>query len=87
MPTGSRGSSPLDNHRSVPTNRSQGATRRLNLCEGADDTEQLIPIMAALGRLVTVAAPVTLVLDNLPAHTSLAMRAWLTNQHAWLTVA
>jgi hypothetical protein len=47
----------------------------------------LIPIMAALGRLVTVAAPVTLVLDNLPAHTSLAMRAWLTNQHAWLTVA
>jgi hypothetical protein len=39
----------------------------LNLCEGADDTEQLIPIVAALGRLVTVAAPVTLVLDNLPA--------------------
>jgi hypothetical protein len=69
------------------SNRSQGATRRLNLCEGADDTEQLIPIVAALGRLVTVAAPVTLVLDNLPAHTSLTMRAWLTDQHAWLTVA
>jgi transposase len=30
--------------------------------------------------------PVILVWDNLPAHTSLAMRAWLADQHAWLQV-
>ena len=59
----------------------------LNLCEGADDTEQLIPIVAALGRLVTVAAPVTLVLEQPARHASLAVRAWLTDQRAWLTVA
>jgi transposase len=31
-------------------------------------------------------APVILVWDNQPAHTSLAMRAWLADQHAWLQV-
>jgi transposase len=29
---------------------------------------------------------VILVWDNLPAHTSLAMRAWVAAQHAWLQV-
>jgi hypothetical protein len=50
------------------------------------DTDQLIPIVAALGRLLGGDAPVILVWDNLPAHTSLAMRAWVADQHAWLQV-
>jgi hypothetical protein len=57
-----------------------------HLREGAYDTDQLIPIVAALGRLVGDAAPVILVWDNLPAHHSIAMGAWLAGQHAWLQV-
>jgi transposase len=68
--------------------RPDGSDARLafHLREGAYDTDQLIPIVAALGRLVGGGSPVILVWDNLPAHTSLAMRAWLAGQHAWLTV-
>src|SRR5215207_1495124 len=44
------------------------------------------PDRGALGRLLGGDAPVILVWDNLPAHTSLAMRAWAADQHAWLTV-
>jgi DDE superfamily endonuclease len=57
-----------------------------HLREGAYDTDQLIPIVAALGRLVGGNAPVILVWDNLPAHHSIAMGAWLASQHAWLQV-
>ena len=57
-----------------------------HLREGAYDTDQLIPIVAALRRLLGGQAPVVLVWDNLPAHTSLAMAAWVADQHAWLTV-
>jgi transposase len=55
-----------------------------HLREGAYDTDQLIPIVAALGRLLGGDAPVVLVWDNLPVHTSLAMRAWLASQQDWL---
>jgi transposase len=58
----------------------------LHLREGGYDTDQLIPIVAALGRLLGGDAPVILVWDNLPAHTSLAMRAWVADQRAWLQV-
>ena len=57
-----------------------------HLREGAYDTDQLVPIVAALGRLLGDAAPVILVWDNLPAHHSIAMGAWLAGQHAWLQV-
>jgi transposase len=57
-----------------------------HLREGAYDATQLIPIVQALGQLVGGAAPVVLVWDNLPAHTSLVMRAFLADQHAWLQV-
>jgi hypothetical protein len=59
--------------------RSDGSDARLSfhLREGAYDTTQLIPIVQALGQLVGGAAPVVLVWDNLPAHTSLVMRAFL----------
>ncbi len=57
-----------------------------HLCEGGYDTGQLIPIVAALGRLVGGGWPVTLVWDNLGAHHSTAMQAWLAGQQAWLEV-
>ena len=57
-----------------------------HLREGAYDTDQLIPIVAALGRLLGGNAPVILIWDNLPAHHSIAMGAWLASQHAWLQV-
>jgi putative transposase len=68
--------------------RPDGSDARLafHLREGAYDTDQLIPIVQALGQLLGGEAPVMLVWDNLPAHTSLAMRAWLADQHAWLQV-
>ncbi len=56
-----------------------------HLREGAYDTEQLIGVVGALQRLLG-GAVVTLVWDNLPAHHSLAMQAWLAGQHAWLEV-
>jgi transposase len=68
--------------------RPDGSDARLafHLREGAYDTAQLIPIVAALGRLLGGDAPVILVWDNLPAHTSLAMRAWAATQYQWLQV-
>jgi transposase len=68
--------------------RSDGSDARLSfhLREGAYDATQLIPIVQALGQLVGGAAPVVLVWDHLPAHTSLVMRAFLADQHAWLQV-
>jgi transposase len=68
--------------------RPDGSDARLafHLREGAYDTAQLIPIVAALRRLLGGDAPVIVVWDNLPAHTSLAMRAWAADQDAWLQV-
>jgi len=68
--------------------RPDGTDARLafHLREGADDTDQLIPVVAALGRLLGGNAPVILVWDNLPAHHSIAMGAWVAGQHAWLQV-
>lgn len=57
-----------------------------HLSEDAYDTVQLIPVVQALRRLLGGEAPVIVVWDNLPAHTSLAMRAWVADQHAWLQV-
>jgi transposase len=68
--------------------RPDGTDARLafHLREGAYDTDQLIPIVGALGRLLGGGSPVLLIWDNLPAHTSTAMRAWVADQHTWLTV-
>jgi transposase len=68
--------------------RPDGSEARLafHLREGAYDTAQLIPIVQALGQLLGGTWPVIVVWDNLPAHTSLAMRAWTADQHAWLQV-
>jgi hypothetical protein len=68
--------------------RPDGSDARLafHLREGAYDTQQLIPIVAALGRLLGGAWPVVVVWDNLPAHTSIAMRAWAAGQQQWLQV-
>jgi transposase len=68
--------------------RPDGSDARVafHLREGAYDTDQLIPIVAALGRLLGGDAPVILVWDNLPAHHSTAMQAWLADQHDWLQV-
>jgi DDE superfamily endonuclease len=49
----------------------------LHLREGAYDSDQLIGVVGALRRLLGGGWPMILVWDNLPAHTSLAMRAWL----------
>jgi hypothetical protein len=67
--------------------RPDGTDARLafHLREGAYDTDQLIGVVGALQRLLG-GATVTLVWDNLPAHHSLAMRAWLADQQAWLEV-
>jgi putative transposase len=68
--------------------RPDGTDARLafHLREGADDTDQLIPIVAALERLLGGGWPVIVVWDNLPAHTSLAMHAWAASQQPWLRV-
>jgi transposase len=57
-----------------------------HLREGAYDTDQLIGVVAALRRLLGGSWPVIVVWDNLPAHTSLAMRTWAATQHQWLQV-
>ena len=67
--------------------RPDGTDARLafHLREGAYDTDQLIGVVGALQRLLG-GATVTLVWDNLPAHHSIAMGAWLADQQAWLEV-
>jgi transposase len=57
-----------------------------HLREGAYDTDQLIGVVAALRQLLGSSWPVIVVWDNLPAHHSIAMGAWLASQHAWLQV-
>ncbi len=68
--------------------RPDGSDARLafQLREGAYDTDRLIPVVTALRRLVGDGSPVILAWDNLPAHTSLAMRPWVADQRTWLTV-
>ena len=65
--------------------RPDGTDARLafHLREGSYDTDQLIGVVGALERLLG-GARVTLVWDNLPAHHSIAMGAWLADQQAWL---
>jgi DDE superfamily endonuclease len=57
-----------------------------HLREGAYDTDQLLPVVTALGRLLGGGWPVILIWDNLPAHRSIAMGAWLAGQRTWLQV-
>jgi transposase len=68
--------------------RPDGTEARLafHLREGAYDTDQLIGVVGALRGLLGGDWPVIVVWDNLPAHTSLAMRAWVAAQHQWLQV-
>jgi DDE superfamily endonuclease len=68
--------------------RPDGSDARLafHLREGAYDTDQLIGVVGSLQRLLGGTRPVIVVWDNLPAHTSLAMGAWLAAQHEWLQV-
>jgi hypothetical protein len=68
--------------------RPDGTEARLafHLREGAYDTDQLIGVVGALRRLLGGTWPVIVVWDNLPAHTSLAMRAWVAEQRDWLQV-
>jgi transposase len=68
--------------------RPDGTDARLafHLREGAYDTDQLIGVVGALRGLLGGTWPVILIWDNLPAHTSLAMRAWAADQQAWLQV-
>jgi transposase len=68
--------------------RPDGTEARLafHLREGAYDTDQLIGVVGALRRLLGGTWPVIVVWDNLPAHTSLAMRAWVAAQRDWLQV-
>ena len=63
--------------------RPDGPDARLafHLREGTYDTERLIGVVGALERLLG-GATVTLVWDNLPAHHSIAMGAWLADQQA-----
>ena len=66
--------------------RPDGTDARLafHLREGAYDTDQLIPIVAALGRLLGGNAPVILIWDNLPAHHSIAMGpGWPRSRPGW----
>jgi transposase len=57
-----------------------------HLREGAYDTDQLIGVVGSLRRLLGGGWPVVVVWDNLPAHTSIAMRQWLVSQQQWLQV-
>jgi transposase len=61
-----------------------GARLAFHLREGAYDTDQLIGVVGALRQLLGGDWPVIVVWDNLPAHTSGAMRAWLADQREWL---
>jgi hypothetical protein len=58
--------------------RPDGSDARLafHLREGAYDTDQLLGVVGGLQRLLGDSWPVIVVWDNLPAHTSIAMRAW-----------
>jgi hypothetical protein len=49
------------------------------------NSQTLIGVLRQLRRFLR-GAPVTLVWDNLPAHHSRLMRAWLEGQHHWLAV-
>jgi transposase len=68
--------------------RPDGTEARLafHLREGAYDTDQLTGVVGALRGLLGGDWPVVVVWDNLPAHTSLAMRAWVAEQRDWLQV-
>jgi hypothetical protein len=62
-----------------------GASVAFHHQQGAYNTDTLIGALQQ-PRLVLGGQKATLVWGNLPARTSLAMRAWLADQRAWLTV-
>ena len=65
--------------------RGGGAALAFHHQVGADDTETLIGALDELRRFLG-GQKATLVWDGLPAHRSLAMRAWLHRQRHWLVV-
>jgi hypothetical protein len=65
--------------------RGGGAALAFHRQVGAYDTETLIGALQGLRRFLG-GQKATLVWDGLPAHRSLAMRAWLRRQRSWLVV-
>jgi hypothetical protein len=65
--------------------RGGGAALAFHHQVGAYDTETLIGALEGLRRFLG-GQKATLVWDGLPAHRSLAMRAWLRRQRSWLVV-
>lgn len=55
------------------------------LRDGSYDTDALIGLLKRL-KVHLQDAPITLVWDNLPAHRSAAMRAWVAGQGGWARV-
>jgi DDE superfamily endonuclease len=62
-----------------------GARVGFDIRPGSYTTERLIEVLAQLHRFLD-GDKVTLVWDNLPAHTSRKMRAWTWEQRSWLVV-
>jgi hypothetical protein len=65
--------------------RGGGAALAFHHQVGAYDTDTLIGALEQLRRFLG-GQKATLVWDGLPAHRSLAMRAWLRRQRSWLVV-
>jgi transposase len=62
-----------------------GARVAFDIRPGSYNTQTLIEVLAELHRFLD-GNKVTLVWDNLSAHTSRAMRAWIGSQRSWLVV-
>jgi transposase len=62
-----------------------GARVGFDIRPGSYRTERLIEVLGELHRFLD-GDKVTLVWDNLPAHTSRKMRAWIRSQRSWLVV-
>jgi hypothetical protein len=62
-----------------------GARVAVDIRPGSYNTERLIQVLGELHRFLD-GDKATLVWDNLSAHTSRAMRAWIRGQRSWLVV-
>jgi hypothetical protein len=62
-----------------------GARVAFDIRPGSYNTERLIEVLGELHRFLA-SDKVTLIWDNLSAHTSRAMRAWIGTQRSWLVV-
>ena len=60
-----------------------GARVAFDVRPGSYNTERLIQVLGGLHRFLD-GDKVTLVWDNLPAHKSRAMHAWIRSQRSWL---